>query len=85
MVIELIEDSIKNIISKKIGIDKKGILNSSSLKLLGADSLETIEIIIEIEEIFDININDKESEKIDNIQEIIDIVYKKFKKKKYNK
>lgn len=82
MVINIIEYNIKNIISKKIGIDKKKILNSFSLKSLGIDYLETIEIIIEIEYIFNIEINDEKLKTISNVQEIIDIVYKKFKKKK---
>nr|WP_126071709.1 acyl carrier protein [Candidatus Annandia adelgestsuga] len=79
-----IENNVKNIISKKIGIKPKKILNSSSLQDLGADSLDIIEIIIELEEFFKIKIYDHESEKINKIEKIINIIKKKIKKKKNN-
>ncbi|QJC35575.1 acyl carrier protein [Enterobacteriaceae endosymbiont of Donacia sparganii] len=70
---------VKKIIIDQLGI-KKNIINSASFKEdLGADSLDTIEIIMSLEEEFNIEILDEDAEKITTIQEAINYInnYKK--------
>ena len=65
-------DRIKKIIVKQSGIDKSKITeNSSFLDDLGLDSLDTIELIMEFEEEFNIEIPDKEAEKIKTVGDVI--------------
>lgn len=71
---------VKKIIINQLGIKKEYIRNSSSFKEdLGADSLDTIEIIMALEEEFNIEILDEDAEKITTIQEAINYInnYKK--------
>ncbi|MFI4847022.1 MAG: acyl carrier protein [Candidatus Makana argininalis] len=76
-----IEDKIKKIISKQFGVKKKNIENKTSLiNDLGADSLDIIELIMSIEENFNIEITDDESEKLNTIKEFINFIKKKINK-----
>ncbi|QJC35985.1 acyl carrier protein [Enterobacteriaceae endosymbiont of Donacia cincticornis] len=72
---------VKKIIINKLGITKKNITMSSSFKKdLGADSLDTIEIIMALEEEFNIEILDEDAEKITNLKEAVNYI-QNFKKK----
>ncbi len=72
---EDIERRIKIIISELLNIDLKNINdNSSFLSDLGVDSLGIIELVISLEEEFNIEIPDEEIEKMNNIQSIIDYI-----------
>ncbi|CAL4322321.1 Acyl carrier protein [Buchnera aphidicola (Thelaxes suberi)] len=74
-----IEKKIKTIISKQFGIKIENILNESNLRTdLKADSLDKIELIMEIEDIFNIEIHDNDVDKFINVQSIIDYVTKKL-------
>lgn len=65
-------DRIKKLIVKQLGVDESKITeNSSFLDDLGADSLDIIDLIIEIEEEFNIEIPDKEMEKIKTVGDVI--------------
>ncbi|MBA7589678.1 Acyl carrier protein [subsurface metagenome] len=65
-------DRIKKIIVKQSGIDESKITeNSSFLDDLGLDSLDIIELIMELEEEFNIEIPDKEAEKIKTVGDVI--------------
>ncbi|QJC33580.1 acyl carrier protein [Enterobacteriaceae endosymbiont of Donacia provostii] len=71
---------VKKIIINKLGIKEENINIFSSLKEdLGADSLDTIEIIMALEEEFNIEILDEDAEKITNIKKAVDYInnYKK--------
>ncbi|CAL4323663.1 Acyl carrier protein [Buchnera aphidicola (Protaphis terricola)] len=75
-----IENKIKNIISKKLEIQIDKIKNTSLfLEDLGADSLDIIELIMSLEENFNIEISDEEVEKIKTVQNAIDFIYSKIK------
>ncbi|MGD6858598.1 MAG: acyl carrier protein [Enterobacteriaceae bacterium] len=75
-----IEKKIKKIISEQLGIKKEEISNESSfIDDLGADSLDTVELVMALEEEFDIEIPDEEAEKITTVQTAIDFI-KKIKK-----
>jgi len=76
-----IEKKIKKIISKTLDIKIDKISNSSSfLNDLGADSLDIVELIMALEDAFDIEISDENAEKISTVQKAIDYVYNKYKK-----
>jgi len=65
-------DRIKKIIVKQLGIDESKITeNSSFLNDLGADSLDTIDLIMEFEEEFNIEIPDEDAEKIKTVGDVI--------------
>lgn len=70
-----IEKKIKKIIIEKLDIKEEDIFNNASfINDLGADSLDTVELIMALEEEFDIEISDEEAEKINTIQEAINFV-----------
>jgi len=65
-------DRIKKIIVDLLGVDESKITeNSSFFDDLGADSLDIIELILEIEEEFNIEIPDKEAEKIKTVGDVV--------------
>lgn len=73
----LIENNVKKIISEQLGIHQDKILHGSSLtKNLGADSLDIIELIMSIEEKFEIEIKDEQIQKIITVKDIINCIKK---------
>ncbi len=50
----------------------------ASLESLGLDSLDTIEVVMEIEEEYDINIHDEEYENVKTVQDIIDLIERRM-------
>ncbi|ADP67327.1 acyl carrier protein [Buchnera aphidicola] len=77
-----IEERIKKIIFEKLDIKQEKIFNNASfIDDLGADSLDTVELIMALEEEFDIEISDEEAEKINTVQKSIDFIQKKNLKK----
>lgn len=68
-------DEVFRIVSEQLSIDTSKLTRESSLTQdLGADSLDTVEIIMEVEDEFDINITDEETEKILTIGQLVDLV-----------
>ena len=64
---------IVQIIAKQLGIEETNVTAQSSVvEDLGADSLDVVELIMALEEEFDIEIPDTEAEKIINVQNIFD-------------
>ena len=64
---------IVQIIAKQLGIEEGDVsAQSSVVEDLGADSLDVVELIMALEEEFDLEIPDTEAEKILNVQNIID-------------
>jgi len=77
-----IEKRIKKIIVEKLDIKEENIFNEASfINDLGADSLDTVELIMALEEEFDIEISDEEAEKINTIKQSIDYIKNKCLKK----
>lgn len=75
-----VEKKIKKIISKKLDIKIEHITNNSSfLEDLGADSLDIVELIMTLEEDFNIEISDNEAEKIKTVQSAINFINSKIK------
>ena len=70
-----IADKVKQIIVDKLGVDEAEITREASFTNdLGADSLDLVELIMAMEEGFDIEIPDEEAEKIATVQDAIDYV-----------
>ncbi|QJC32366.1 acyl carrier protein [Enterobacteriaceae endosymbiont of Donacia dentata] len=65
---------VKKVIANVLEIKEKNITNDTSFKDLNVDSLETIEIIMSLEEEFNIEISDEDTEKITSIQEAINYI-----------
>ncbi|WP_094751789.1 acyl carrier protein [Psychromonas sp. CD1] len=72
-----IEERVKNIIVEQLGVQLDEVVNSASfVDDLGADSLDTVELVMALEEEFDTEIPDDEAEKITTVQSAIDYVQK---------
>lgn len=68
---------LQKIIKKQLDVEVQKItLESSIVNDLGADSLDLIELIIAVEEEFDVQISDEEAEKIKTVKDIIDYLEK---------
>jgi len=66
------EERIKEIIVEQLGVDESQITPSASfIDDLGADSLDTVELVMAFEEEFDIEIPDEDAEKIRTVQDVI--------------
>ncbi len=67
-----VEDRVVNIVAEQLGVEKDKIKRESNfVNDLGADSLDTVELVMELEEEFDINIPDESAEKIQTVGEAI--------------
>ena len=78
---ENIEQRVKKIVAEQLGVNESEIKNESSfVDDLGADSLDTVELVIALEEEFECEIPDEEAEKITNVQQAIDYVNGHVKK-----
>lgn len=70
-----IEQQMVDIIVEQLSVDKdKVVPNASFVDDLGADSLDLVELIMAMEEEFDVEIPDEEAEKISTVQNAIDFV-----------
>ena len=70
-----IEERVKKIIVEKLGVKEEDVKSEASfVEDLGADSLDTVELVMALEEEFDIEIPDEEAEKITTVQSAIDYV-----------
>ncbi|WMY97707.1 MAG: acyl carrier protein [Arsenophonus sp.] len=76
-----IEERVKKITSEQLGVAKEEVGNNASfVEDLGADSLDTVELVMALEEEFNIEIPDEEAEKITTVQSAIDYINKNIKK-----
>ena len=77
---ENIEQRVKKIVAEQLGVNEAEIKNESSfVDDLGADSLDTVELVMAFEEAFEIEIPDEDAEKIRTVQDAIDYVGKHAK------
>jgi acyl carrier protein len=73
-----IEAKVKEIIVDKLGVEEAEVTPSANFTNdLGADSLDTVELIMELEKAFDIQIPDEEAEKIATVGDAINFVKSK--------
>jgi len=72
-----VEGKVKDIIVSQLGVDADKVVPSATfVDDLGADSLDTVELIMAIEEEFDCEIPEEEAANISSVQEVIDYVSK---------
>jgi acyl carrier protein len=72
---ENIEPRVKKIVAEQLGVNEAEIKNASSfVDDLGADSLDTVELVMALEEEFEMEIPDEEAEKITTVQQAIDYI-----------
>ena len=70
-----VEDQVRGIIAEQLGVKADEIKNDASfVDDLGADSLDTVELVMALEEEFETEIPDEEAEKITTVQQAIDYI-----------
>ena len=70
-----IEEQVKSIVAEQLGVKEDEVTNDASfVDDLGADSLDTVELVMALEEEFETEIPDEEAEKITTDQQAIDFV-----------
>ncbi len=80
--VKAIEKKVIDIISEQMGADKEEITRETSfINDLNADSLDTVELVMEFEDEFDMSIPDEEAEKIQTVGAAIDFILKVAKSK----
>jgi len=73
-----IEDKVKKVIAEKLDIDPGEVVPEASLiDDLGADSLAIVELIMSMEEEFDIEVSDEEAENLKTVKNAIDYIIEK--------
>ncbi len=78
---ENIEQRVKKIVAEQLGVNESEIKTESSfVDDLGADSLDTVELVMALEEEFECEIPDEEAEKITTVQQAIDYINANVKK-----
>ena len=76
-----VEEKVKEIIVDQLGVDEKQVLPEASfIDDLGADSLDTVELVMALEEEFGIEIPDEDAEKMSNVGEAVRYVEEKSSK-----
>ncbi|MCL4486425.1 MAG: acyl carrier protein [Nitrospirae bacterium] len=74
-----INDRVKKIISDQLGVEEEKVTPEANfMDNLGADSLDTVELVMAIEEEFGLEIPDEDAEKIATVQNAIDYVSKRI-------
>lgn len=72
-----IDERVKKIVVEQLGVNEGEVVNTASfVDDLGADSLDTVELVMALEEEFDTEIPDEDAEKITTVQQAIDYVNK---------
>ena len=70
-----IEDRVKKIVAEQLGVKEEEVKSEASfVDDLGADSLDTVELVMALEEEFETEIPDEEAEKITTVQLAIDYI-----------
>ena len=75
MAVQGIEEKVKEIIVEQLGVKSSDVsADASFVDDLGADSLDTVELVMKFEEDFDIEIPDEDAEKIQTVQDAINYI-----------
>lgn len=72
-----IDERVKQIVAEQLGVDEDQVTEDAAfMDDLGADSLDTVELVMALEEEFDIEISDEDAEKIQTVKDAIDHINK---------
>jgi len=75
----MVDEKVKEIISKQLGVHHSEVTpDASFVEDLGADSLDTVELVMAFEEAFNIEIPDEDAEKITKVKDAVDYIKKKL-------
>ncbi|MBN2655109.1 MAG: acyl carrier protein [Nitrospirae bacterium] len=75
----MVEEKVKEIIAKQLGVDAAEVTQEASfVEDLGADSLDTVELVMAFEEAFNIEIPDEDAEKIAKVKDAVDYIQNKL-------
>ena len=75
-----VEEKVKEIICEQLGVEEDDVTPSAKfIEDLGADSLDTVELVMRFEEEFTIEIPDEDAEKIQSVRDAIDYIEKHSK------
>ena len=73
-----IEEKVKNIIVEQLGVSEDQVNRDAKfIEDLGADSLDTVELVMAFEEEFDITVPDEDAEKLTSVGEVYDYIEEK--------
>lgn len=76
---EEVFEKVKNVIVEQLGVTEEAVTNDATfLDDLGADSLDIVELIMALEEAFDIEIPDEEVEKAITVKDVVDYIAEKI-------
>ena len=77
-----VNQKVKEIIMERLGVSEEKVTPEASfINDLGADSLDTVELMMELEEAFGVSIEDEEAEKIQTVKDAIDYLESKLAEK----
>ena len=69
------EDKVKEIIAKELEVDVKQLTPEAKfIEDLGADSLDIVELVMALEEEYDLEISDEEAEKVRTVQDVVNYI-----------
>jgi len=81
-IVASVEERVIEIVSENLGVNKEQVTRSTSfIEDLGADSLDIVELVMELEEEFEITIPDDQAEKIKTVGEAIEYIDREIGKK----
>jgi acyl carrier protein len=63
------------LVAQKLNVDKAEVERARSFQELGADSLDMVEIVMQLEEDFGIEINDADAEKLTSVDQVVDYIH----------
>ena len=68
-----LDERVKNLVITQLGVDAEKVnINSSFIDDLGADSLDTVELVMAFEEEFDLEISDDDAQKMQTVNDVIE-------------
>nr|YP_009509306.1 acyl carrier protein [Gracilaria vermiculophylla]AXI96956.1 acyl carrier protein [Gracilaria vermiculophylla]QXU75161.1 acyl carrier protein [Gracilaria vermiculophylla]WDZ68030.1 acyl carrier protein [Gracilaria vermiculophylla] len=75
-------DKVQKIVVNQLGVDKKEVTKDADFVKLGADSLDTVELVMALEDAFSIKIPDEDAEKIANLSQAVEFIQDAINKQK---
>jgi len=81
MAVESIEEQMKDIVARIVRVDKGLIRREGTFKDINADSLDIVQVLLNVEETFDIEIPDEDAEQFQNFGDFVDYVEKRVAEK----
>ena len=70
-----VEERVKQIVAEQLGVDAAQVTPEAAfMDDLGADSLDTVELVMALEEEFDVEISDEDAEKIQKVQDAVSYI-----------